>query len=84
MTDTDTPTDERQKPPKPKERKRRGRPRGSKTKLEATSVSRLGLRVSEFMRTYGVSRSAVYGAIRHGVVETAKLGKIRIVFPIKR
>jgi hypothetical protein len=84
MSNNDTPTHEQQKPPKPKQKKRgRGRPRGSKTKRDET-VPRLGLRVSEFMRSYGVSRSAVYGAIRRGELETAKLGKIRIAFPIKR
>jgi hypothetical protein len=84
MSDSDTPAHEQQKLPTPKQKKRgRGRSRGSKTKRDET-VPRLGLRVDEFMRTYGVSRSAVYGGIRSGEIKTAKLGKIRILFPLKQ
>jgi hypothetical protein len=84
MSDNDTPAHEQQKPPKPKQKKRgRGRPRGSKTKRDET-VQRLGLRVDEYMRAYGISRTAVYGGIRRGEIETTKVGKIRILFPLKQ
>jgi hypothetical protein len=62
--------------------KKRGRPPGKRNKQpETMPVARMGYRVSEYSAAFGVSRSAIYNAIKAGELKTKKIGKCTIILP---
>lgn len=61
-------------------KRKRGRPRGSKTTRAAPPpLTRMGLRINEFAAAMGMSRSAVYNAIKRGELREMKIGTCRII-----
>jgi transcriptional regulator of acetoin/glycerol metabolism len=68
--------------PTPTTPKKRGRPKGKRNKKRAEKpVERMGWRIAEYAAAHGISRSALYKAIKAGDIKTKKIGKCTIILP---
>jgi excisionase family DNA binding protein len=64
-------------------KKPRGRRPGTPNRpREKQPLARLSYRINELSEALGISRAAIYRAIRNGTIRTTKIGKNRLI-PVK-